>query len=147
MAGNHNAIVMAAQTRHSNVWTHEQRVCVHILWDEHSLSKEDRAKVFNNIFKVELANCGIHHPGLKPTSISIERSKRLVTGSSSWAAWQLTRNIPDDVGDRSALARMRRHIVSLVTSNGGVERAISTTPPRRSSDTVAAQAISPVLSV
>ena len=38
---------MAAENQPVFAWTQEQRVCVHILWEEHSLSTDDRASIFN----------------------------------------------------------------------------------------------------
>lgn len=101
---------MAVQHRHSHAWTNEQRVCVHILWEEHSLSRDDRARVFNDVFKNCFAVDESDFTSRTAKSLSVERAKRLRHGSCSWKAWQATRGVADDVQEQFMVDSIRRRV-------------------------------------
>lgn len=118
-------VTMAAHNQHTHAWTHEQRVCVHILSEEHILSSDERAKIFNEIFKDPFGVGKSDLSSRTAKSLSRERSKRHHHGSGSWDAWQAVSSISNDIQEQSMVGRMRRRVDSLLRSSR--EPA---TPPR-----------------
>jgi hypothetical protein len=118
-------LTRAAHNQHTHAWTHEQRVCVHILWEEHILSSDDRAKVFNEIFKDPFVIGKSDSPSRTAKFLSRERSKRHDHGSCPWKAWQAVSSIANDIQEQSMVDRMRRRVDSLLRSN-----SLPATPPR-----------------
>ena len=108
---------MPAQHGHSHAWTHDQRVCLHILWEEHSLSKDERARVFNGISKDRFAVGDSDHYSRSTKALSVERAKRHRHGSHSWKAWQAVRNIADDAQELVMVDGMRRRVDSFLRSD------------------------------
>lgn len=121
---------MAMQHRNQLPWTYEQRVCLHILWDEHIMSNDQRANVFNEIFKDKLAAGGTQSLGRTSSSMSMERFKRRNIGSPSQTAWRDVHDSPDRLQQHSAIDDMRNRIDSLLKSNSGDECVTPATPPR-----------------
>lgn len=109
-------ITMAAQDRPTHAWTHDERLCVHILWEEYTLSRDHRVIIFNKIFKDRFA---VGKSDLPRTleSLSKERSKRHHQGSCSWKAWQAVRNSADDVQEQFMVYRMRTRVSGSLRSN------------------------------
>lgn len=120
---------MATWKRPAHAWTQEQRVCVQILWEEHSLSKDDRTKLFNEIFK----DCFVVGDGRTWASLAAERYRRLQDGTCSRKAWQAVCGIVDDVQEHFMVDRTRMRVNSLLRANNE-----SLTPSRStSSDSIA----------
>ena len=104
---------MAVQKRSAHAWTYEQRICVQILWEEHSISNDDRAEIFNEIFK----DCFVVGDGRTWKSLTIERSRRLQHGTHSRKAWQAVCSIVDDVQEHLVVEHMRRRVATLLRAN------------------------------
>jgi hypothetical protein len=119
---------MAAENQPVFAWTQEQRVCVHILWEEHSLSTDDRASIFNKTFKDCFVVNGVNFPGSTSKALSVERSRRLHNGTYSRKAWQVVCGIVDDVQEEFMVDRLRRRVCSLLRVNNE-----SLTPSRSTS--------------
>jgi len=104
---------MATWKRPAHAWTQEQRVCVQILCEEHSLSKDDRTKIFNEIFK----DCFAVGDGRTWASLAAERYRRLRDGTCSRKAWQAVCGIVDDVQEHFMVDRIRRRVSSLLRAD------------------------------
>lgn len=120
---------MPAQHGHSRAWTHDKRVCLHILWEEHSLSKDERARVFNGIFKDRFAVGQSDHDSRSTKALSVERAKRHRHGSHSWKAWQAVGNIADDAQELLMVDGMRRRVETFLRSSSNSvtsQRSMST---------------------
>jgi len=127
------------QHRLPHPWTHEQRICLHILWeDERSLPSDDRVNIFNEIFNNRFAVGGTGIPGRTSKALSVERSKRLHHGSCSWEAWHTVCGIADDGQEQRMVERMRRSVDGLLRADGE-----PVTPPRSTSSAYKTQPVTP----
>jgi hypothetical protein len=111
MADENTIIIAQPQHRRCpyNSWTHEQRVCVHLLWREfHHLNTTVRAKVFNKIFESKLAACRL--PGLKPHTIYQAYRASKAPGMDVRQPWKDVYFPPDTVKEHTMRGSMRARI-------------------------------------
>lgn len=67
-----------------NIWTHEQRVCLDVLWNlPDSPSSKERAHVFNVIFKDHQMTCGVQD-GLPCRTLDSQYRERKHRHKTSW---------------------------------------------------------------
>lgn len=126
MADDETIIVSGSKHRRRsrNIWTHEQRVCLHILSHEFHQTAVLRAKVFNKIFEAELAACGTPCPGLSPGSIYQEYWKSKTPGTSTRNPWKDVFFPPDTVNEHTMRGSIRARI-SLALSFYGMNGALN----------------------
>jgi hypothetical protein len=105
-----------------NRWNYEQRVCLHLLWThKRNPPLDERARVFNSIYKNQLASRGVHPPGLKPETINAQYGElSCTTEKPSWKrTWGNVRDAPDTHEDRALRARLAAQIDAALQQGAG----------------------------
>jgi len=112
MAEMDNTVVSGSEPRKRShhIWTHKQRVCIHLLYHEFNHSIINRAKVFNKIFENELAADGIPYPGLSPAAIYQVYWQRKRTGKATRKLWKDVLRAPNTVQEHTLRGHMRARI-------------------------------------
>jgi hypothetical protein len=112
-----------------NVWNHEQRVCLDILWHlPNGPSPNERARAFNVIFRDHQLACGVLD-GLTYKTLSIQYYESTKRGNSTWKRiWGPICAIPkQDTVLRDQLGRKIEQV--LMSSNTSQVPTGPTTPP------------------
>jgi hypothetical protein len=124
-----------------NKWTHEQRVCLDILFHHpDSPSSNERARAFNAIFKDHQAACGVIG-GLAYKVLAIQYKESDYKHKSTWAkTWGPVRAVPRQ--DTDLRERLRDMIDQVLMSGDTIQVSAGpatppTTPPGRSETTMA----------
>lgn len=113
-------------------WNYEQRVCLHLLSKhEQKLSKSERTRVYNHIFKDHLAACGFP-AGAHAGRLRIQYAEHTKAYKSTWVAtWEHVCNPPDTDEDRALRARLAAQIDDVLRQGEPVGATLSVaTPPQ-----------------
>ncbi|KAM0716584.1 hypothetical protein Q7P37_008029 [Cladosporium fusiforme] len=122
-----------------NRWTSEQRLCLCMLFGgglaEFDIPNQDRATIFNAIFKDELESYGLPN-GLELHTLQCQYHERTYRHKASWAAsWERACSEPQNAKDQATHDHMRDRIAAAITSHERSENihvATPSTPVRRS---------------
>jgi hypothetical protein len=117
-------------------WDYQQRVCLHLLWThDQNLSPNERARVYNHIFKDHLATCGLPD-GAPYGRLGAQHAELNSTvDKSTWKAnWEKVCQPPDTDEDRALRAKLAAQIDAILRRGESVEAAIDVndtpdTPP------------------
>jgi hypothetical protein len=119
-----------------NRWTHEQRVCLHMLWNhEQKPSLSERTRTFNHIFKDHLEACYVPGSRLEPSTLNCQYAERTYRHKATWrATWENVCFPPGTDEDRALRARLAAEIAKVLRRGESVEAAIDVsnmpdTPP------------------
>lgn len=119
-------------------WTHQERVCVYMLWTEYHISNHERIQIFNQIFRAKQSSDDKHKSGMinadllrrSPKSLSVEYSKRPRPGQKPSKAWSRLLSPPKTINEEAMRAQMRTRISNAISRRYESDDVGASTPMR-----------------